>query len=69
MKINHHLSDDLLMAYSAGQLPEAFSLVVATHVSLCDDCRARLAAFDAVGGAVLEKSCDVAMSSGSLGLS
>ena len=26
------------------QLPEAFNLVVATHVSLCDDCRARLAA-------------------------
>lgn len=66
MNIRHHLSDTLLMAYSAGQLPEAFSLVVATHVSLCDDCRARLAAFDAVGGAVLEESCDVEMSSGSL---
>ena len=31
MTIRHHLSDPLLMAYSAGQLPEAFSLVVATH--------------------------------------
>ncbi len=41
------------MAYSAGDLPEAFNLVVATHVSLCDECRARLGAFDAVGGAVL----------------
>lgn len=66
MKIRHHLSDKLLMAYSAGQLPEAFSLVVATHVSLCDECRARLASFDAVGGAVLEETRDVAMSSGSL---
>lgn len=66
MKIKHHLSDELLMAYSAGQLPEAFSLVVATHVSLCDECRARLAAYDAVGGAVLEESGDVAMSPGSL---
>lgn len=54
MNIRHHLSDELLMAYSAGQLPEAFSLVVATHVSLCDDCRARLESFDAVGGAVLD---------------
>ena len=53
MTIRHHLSDDLLMAYSAGELPEAFGLVVATHVSLCDDCRARLESFDAVGGAVL----------------
>lgn len=54
MTIRHHISDPLLMAYSAGELPEAFSLVVATHLSLCDDCRARLGAYDALGGAVLE---------------
>lgn len=42
------------MAYAAGALPEAFSLVLATHLSLCDECRARAAAFDALGGAVLE---------------
>ena len=54
MSIRHHLSDPLLMAYAAGNLPEAFSLVVATHVSMCDSCRAQLAAFEAVGGAVLE---------------
>lgn len=53
-KINHHLSDALLMGYAAGTLPEAFNLVVATHISLCDECRARLGAFEAVGGAVLE---------------
>ncbi len=52
--ITHHLSDKLLMAYSAGTLPEAFSLAVAAHVELCDDCRARLTSFDAVGGAVLD---------------
>jgi putative transcriptional regulator len=52
--IRHHLTDQLLMAYAAGTLPEAFSLVAATHVSLCDDCRARLGAYEAVGGAVLE---------------
>jgi len=53
--IRHHLTDELLMAYAAGNLPEAFSLVVATHVSMCDECRARLMAFEAVGGAVLEE--------------
>jgi len=52
--IRHHLSDALLIGYSAGQLPEAFNLLVATHVSMCDECRARLAAFDAVGGALLD---------------
>ncbi len=66
MTIRHHLTDQLLMAYSAGELPEAFSLVVATHISRCDECRARLASFDAVGGAVLTQ-CDAApMASGSL---
>jgi putative transcriptional regulator len=55
MTIRHHISDPLLMAYSAGHLTEAFSLVVATHVSLCDECRARLGAFDAVGGSMIEQ--------------
>jgi len=54
MTIKHHLPDRLLMAYAAGQLPEAFSLLVATHVSLCDECRARLGAFEAVGGALID---------------
>lgn len=56
MTIKHHLSDALLMAYAAGQLPEAFNLVVATHVSLCDECRAQLASYDAVGGALIEEA-------------
>jgi putative transcriptional regulator len=64
--IRHHLSDALLMAYSAGQLPEAFGLAVATHVSLCDECRARLGSFDAVGGTLLEESGGTELGEGSL---
>lgn len=63
--IKHHLSDELLMAYAASGLPEAFNLVIAAHLSLCDECRARSMAFDALGGAVLEdQRCE--MSAGSL---
>ena len=65
MTIRHHLSDPLLMSYSAGQLPEAFSLVVAVHLSMCDDCRARLGAFDALGGALVEDCRPEALSKGS----
>lgn len=54
MMIRHHLSEPLLMAYAAGDLPEAFNLVIATHLSMCDECRARAGAFDALGGAVVE---------------
>lgn len=52
-QIKHHLTDALLMGYAAGTLPEAFNLVVATHISMCDTCRAALAEYDAVGGEVM----------------
>mgnify|MGYP006277611551 CR=1 FL=1 len=54
--ITHHLSDDLIVSYSAGLLPEAMDLIVATHISMCDDCRAALDAQDAVGGALLDQT-------------
>ena len=67
-EIKHHLSDALLMAYAAGTLPEAFNLMAAAHISLCDECRARLETFDALGGEVLEKvsSNQVAMDADAL---
>ena len=65
-QITHHLTDALLMAYSAGTLPEAFNLTVATHLSLCDDCRARAAAFDTVGGAMIDAADTVELAQDSL---
>ncbi len=54
--IAHHLTPQLMMAYSAGTLPEAFNLIVASHLSLCDSCRAEAESYDAVGGSLLETS-------------
>ncbi len=54
--IQHHPGDDLLLAYSAGTLPEAFNLMIASHVSLCDQCRAAVESFDAVGGVLVEQA-------------
>ncbi len=68
MTIRHHLSEQLLTGYAAGSLPEAFNLVVATHVSLCDECRARVASLDAVGGALLEEAEEIAMGEDALAL-
>jgi len=64
--IRHHLSDALLTGYSAGTLPEAFNLLVATHISLCDECRARLQALDAVGGVLLDECEAVGMAPSAL---
>lgn len=66
MAVDHHLDDTTLFAYAAGGLPEAFNLIVAAHVSLCDLCRATLGGFDHLGGAVIENSENAAMSEGSL---
>ena len=66
MMIKHHLSDALLLGYAAGSLPEAFSLIAATHVTQCDDCRARLAALETLGGALVEEQEAAALSDGAL---
>ena len=66
MTIKHHPQEATLLAYATGNLPEAFSLIIASHVSLCDHCRAIVESCDAVGGSVLEDVPEVAMQANSL---
>ena len=54
MAITHHPSEPTLAAFAAGSLSAARSLVVGTHLSLCPRCRQRVAAFGALGGALLD---------------
>lgn len=61
--ITHHISQPLLAAYAAGNLPAPYALVVASHISMCDDCRAALGAHECAGGAVMEDSSAEAISS------
>lgn len=63
-EIRHHIPDALIAAYAAGSLPQPFALVVAAHVSLCDDCRAAWHGHQAVGGAVLESGEEIGVSDG-----
>lgn len=62
MTIRHHASDETLLRYAAGQLPAGPARVLAVHLSGCSVCRARVAAFEAVGGAMLEEIAPAAMS-------
>ena len=55
MKISHHLPEETLVAYGAGTLSEAWSLLVATHLALCPSCRAEAERIESVGGALLEE--------------
>jgi putative transcriptional regulator len=54
MTIKFHISNDILMSYSAGTLDEASSLLVATHLALCPHCRARNRSADSLGGYLLD---------------
>lgn len=63
--IHHHIPDNLLLSYASGSLSEPFSLVVAAHVSVCDECRARLGAHQSAGGAVLEVTDPIVVSEAS----
>jgi putative transcriptional regulator len=50
----HHISEDLLLNYAAGNLAEGWSLAVATHLALCPACRDQLAIAEAAGGQLME---------------
>ncbi len=62
--ISHHLSDDLMISYLAGTLPGPLALVVAAHLSMCDECRASFAAHEAAAGVFLEDVEQVALRAG-----
>lgn len=60
-----HPDLSLLSAYSAGTTPEAVSLAIACHLSVCARCRATTDGLDALGGAMLGDG-RAEMSAGSL---
>jgi len=66
MTVQHNLNEELLLGYAAGILPEAFDLVVASHLSLSDQSRCDLGAYEAVGGTILEDTPCQTMSSDAL---
>ncbi|MCB1498803.1 MAG: ChrR family anti-sigma-E factor [Bauldia sp.] len=61
MSITHHPTEETLAAFAAGQLDEARSLVVATHIALCPECREGLHRFESVGGAILAQTVPASM--------
>ena len=66
MTIVHHATDETLMRHAAGTLAAAPAIVVAAHLEKCPVCRARLAGFEALGGALLDEAEPTAMSPSAL---
>jgi putative transcriptional regulator len=63
---SHHPDEALLLDYAAGSLNEPASLVIATHLALCPDCRRLVAGHEAVGGVLLEETPPVEPAAGAL---
>lgn len=62
----HHVSEEFLLAYAAGDLDEATSLFVATHLALCPTCRKSVALAEDIGGGLVEDIAPVAMADDAL---
>lgn len=54
MSIHHHLDAATLMRYASGDLDTAFTIVVASHLAMCDTCRASVRLAEAMGGHCLD---------------
>jgi putative transcriptional regulator len=52
--IQHHPSDELLLAGAAGTLAAGDAIVLGAHLEGCAHCRAQVRLFEGVGGAMLE---------------
>jgi putative transcriptional regulator len=66
MTLRYHPSEATLVAYAAGSLSEASSVVVATHLLVCSVCRETVKLADMVGGIMFESAPSRQLSSASL---
>jgi putative transcriptional regulator len=62
LKPHHHLDHSTVLAYAAGTLDEAFTIVVASHLALCPNCRKAVHEAEALGGELLSQLGDSAVS-------
>jgi len=56
MKLTHHLDDNTLMRYASGDLDAAFTVIVASHIALCEQCRKASHDAEQLGGALLAET-------------
>ncbi len=64
MSIHHHLDAATLMRYASGDLDPAFTIVVASHLAMCDECRRAVRVAEAMGGQCLEEAPEAALAEG-----
>lgn len=66
MMPHHHPKDEWLLSYAAGTLDEAFSLLVASHLTYCAECRERVREAELIGGTLLAEMPTTPVADGTL---
>jgi putative transcriptional regulator len=66
MSVQHHLDSATLLRYASGDLDEAFSVIVASHLAMCAECRHAARMAEEVGGRMLETGETAALSAGAV---
>jgi len=61
MKISHHPDISTLLTCSAGATPEALCAVVASHLSMCTQCRGEIGQMEDIGVSLFENLPPVAL--------
>ena len=52
--IDHHPSSEMLLNYAMGNLKEAESLIISSHIAYCSECKAEVAKYESIGGFYLK---------------
>lgn len=60
----HHIPDPMMIAYVAGAIEYPYAVVLASHISMCDECRARYEAHTQIGGMMMEDAATEELSDG-----
>ncbi|KAB2847114.1 MAG: transcriptional regulator [Hyphomicrobiaceae bacterium] len=68
MTIQHHPDISTLIAYAAGALGEALSVVVASHLDVCGECRREAMRMNRLGGAIMDASPSEPLASSDAGV-
>ncbi|MGP1397145.1 MAG: ChrR family anti-sigma-E factor [Inquilinaceae bacterium] len=63
---SHHPEESLLVDYATGATNEAEALILAAHLTLCPSCRASVARFEGLGGAMMDSMVPADMASDAL---
>ena len=64
--IGHHPSEQTLLGYATGVLPQALAIVTATHIARCPACQCSVATLEVTGGVLLDELDPVPLSGDAL---